>query len=58
MPAVISTSSKIEELSGEVTDRSKAAGFPMTQLGNRVSGGREWLWSGVRLFPTSTQTPR
>eukprot|EP00731_Ephydatia_muelleri_P020248 Em0012g1073a len=35
VPAVISTSSKIEELSGEVTDKSKAAGFPMTQLGNR-----------------------
>ena len=47
-PAESHTSNKTLEFSGDVTDRSKAAGLPTDQLGTRMSAGREWVWSWVR----------
>ena len=42
--------------SGDVTEISKAAGLPRAQLGSKMSAGREWSWSEVRLQPISTIT--
>ena len=36
--------------SGDVTEISKAAGLPRAQLGSKMSAGREWSWSEVRLL--------
>ena len=55
--AVTPASNKVCGLSGDVTDTSKAAVLPMTQLGISISAGRVLLWLGVRLLPTSTCTP-
>ena len=57
-PAASPASSKTLELSGDVTDKSIAAGLPKDQLGTRMSAGRVWLWSLVRLLPPSTLTLR
>ena len=56
VPAVTLASNKMFKLSGEVTDGSEAAGLTYNQLGTRMSAGREWLWSRVRLLPASTLT--
>ena len=45
LPAASPASSKTLELSGDVTDKSKAAGLPKDQLGTSMSAGRVWLWS-------------
>ena len=55
--AVTPASNKVCGLRSDVTDTSKAAVLPMTQLGISVSAGRVSLWLGVRLLPTSTRTP-
>ena len=49
---------RIVRLSGDVTDRSKAAGLPKTQLGTKRSAGHVWLRLEVTLLPISTWTPR
>ena len=38
--------------SGDVTEISKAAGLPRAQLGSKMSAGREWSCSDVRLLPS------
>ena len=42
-PVVTLASKRVVGLSGDVTDRSKAAGLPTTQFGTKRSAGRVWL---------------
>ena len=51
-------SERISEFSGEVTQKSKAAGLPSDQFWTRTSAGLLWSWSGVKLLPTSSLTGR
>ena len=41
-PAIMLASSKTLVCSVDVTDKSKAAGLPRSQLGTRTSAGRDW----------------
>ena len=54
IPAEGLASNKTLEFSGDVTDKSKAAGLSTDQLRTRILAGREWVWSWVRLLPPST----
>ena len=55
-PADNPATDTILQFSSDVTEISKAAGLPRAQLGSKMSAGREWSWSEVRLLPISTFT--
>ena len=55
-PNVALDSAKVEGLSGETTEMSRATGLPRFQFCNRIPAGRDCEWSGKSPAPTSTWT--